>query len=190
MDEFRQRLGEQVNVFTTQASQVELWDRQIIEQRDMALRLHETTTNLKQGAASLNAELELVLQRQDEMHEALAELERKVMQEAGAVSALERPSERQQAYMLAESLDKELGEMRETLTDAVETLNARRAADAAEPASLELAQMVRVLDVHLNAFKWLDSQAEGLDDALRRVDILMADPGAIARLAAIGSTPS
>eukprot|EP00967_Tisochrysis_lutea_P140745 scaffold257648_cov27-Tisochrysis_lutea.AAC.2 len=106
-----------------------------------------------QGAASLNAELELVLQRQDEMHEALAELERKVraqarlrvlpgaktatllrrrrclpsshsclrgwadhlvishtplqvMQEAGAVSALERPSERQQAYMLAESLDK------------------------------------------------------------------------------------
>jgi hypothetical protein len=33
--------------------------------------------------------------------------------------------------------------MRETLTDAVETLNARRAAEAAEPASLELAQMVR-----------------------------------------------
>ena len=42
-------------------------------------------------------------------------------------------------------LSQELGEMRETLTDAVETLNARRAADAAEPASLELAQMVRTL---------------------------------------------
>jgi hypothetical protein len=68
----------QVNTFTNQASKVEAWDRQLIAQRDETLRLHEATTNLKQGAASLNAELELVLQRQDEMHEALVELERKV----------------------------------------------------------------------------------------------------------------
>jgi len=51
------------------------------------------------------------------------------------------------------------GEMRETLTDAVEALNGARAAEAAEPPDAELARTVRVLDVHLSAFKWLDEQA-------------------------------
>jgi len=65
--------------------------------------------------------------------------------------------------------------MRETLTDAVEALNGARAAEAAEPPDAELARTVRVLDVHLSAFKWLDEQAGGLDEDLRRVDALMAD---------------
>ena len=51
--------------------------------------------------------------------------------------------------------------MRETLTDAVEALNGARAAEAAEPPDAELARTVRVLDVHLSAFKWLDEQARG-----------------------------
>jgi len=41
-------LHSQVNAFTAQATRVERWDRQIIEQRDRALQLHETTTRLKQ----------------------------------------------------------------------------------------------------------------------------------------------
>jgi len=45
---------------------------------------------------------------------------------------------------------------------------------------------VRVLDVHLNAFKWLDAQAGSLDESLRNVDALMADQGALARLASMG----
>mmetsp|Transcript_4706 Transcript_4706/g.15213 ORF Transcript_4706/g.15213 Transcript_4706/m.15213 type:complete len:190 (+) Transcript_4706:383-952(+) len=185
MDEFRTRLGEQVNLFSAQAAQVEAWDRKLIEQRDRALTLHESTARLKRGAASLNAELELVLQRQDELHAALTELERRVASEV-RVAGSGAPSERQAAYELAEEVDKELGEMRETLTDAVEALNGARAAEAAEPPDAELARTVRVLDVHLSAFKWLDEQAGGLDEDLRRVDALMADEAALSRLAAAG----
>ena len=95
-----------------------------IEQRDRALQLHYASSRLKQGAAAINAELESILQRQEEMHTALAELERKVEAETGQFADV--PTERQQAYDLAESLDKELGEMRGTLEATVERVNERR----------------------------------------------------------------
>jgi len=171
MDDFTKKLGEQVNTFTKQAVKVDQWDRQTIEQRDRALQLHQASTSLKQGAAAINAELEGILQRQEEMHNALSELEKKVEAETHHLS--ERPSERQQAYDLAESLDKEIGEMRETLEATVEKVNDRRQADAQGQTEKQLEQMVRVLDVHLNAFKWLETQSGALDENLRMVDSIL-----------------
>ena len=63
MDDFRIKLAEQVNKFTTQALEVDERDRQLIQQRDRALKLNETTLRLKQNATALNAELELILCR-------------------------------------------------------------------------------------------------------------------------------
>ena len=50
MDDFRIKLAEQVNKFTTQALEVDERDRQLIQQRDRALKLDETTRRLKQNA--------------------------------------------------------------------------------------------------------------------------------------------
>jgi len=115
MDEFRTRLGEQVNLFSAQAAQVEAWDRKLIEQRDRALTLHESTARLKRGAASLNAELELVLQRQDELHAALTELERRVASEvrvAGSGAPSERQAASEPAVPYPHSLESSVGSVR------------------------------------------------------------------------------
>jgi len=115
-----------------------------------------------------------VLQRQDAMHAALSELEKEV--EAKAATLPERPSERQQAYELAEALDRETGEMRALVDATVQRLNTRRqAAEAPDHAAEHLSQMVHVLDVHLHAFQWLDSQADTLDLQLRQVNALVGD---------------
>ena len=65
-------------MFTEQATEIDEADREIVVVRDKTLALHECAGRLSAGSAALNAELELILQRQDEMHAALSELERKV----------------------------------------------------------------------------------------------------------------
>jgi len=98
---------------------------------------------------------------------------------AEAASLPERPSERQQAYELAESLDRETGALRQTLDAAVARVNDRRQAAATPDGAAEhLTQMVHVLDVHLQAFQWLEAQTERLAGTLRHVDALVGDVGA------------
>jgi len=182
MDKFRAQLGAQVNAFTAQAVKVDEWDRSLIKQRDRALQLHESTLRLKQDADAVNAELEIILQHQDEMHNALAELEKKV--EAEARNTAERPSERQQAYALVESLDKELSETKDMLTATVERLSSQRRAESAEKGSAHtaLSKIMHVLDVHLNAFQWLEAQSDSLEDCLRRADMISTDQLSLQRM--------
>ena len=181
MDDFRLRLGDQVNTFTQQALEVDERDRQLIQERDRVLQLTDTTQRLKQNAAALNAELELILQRQDEMHAALAALEKKVEDEAAHFRQLERPSERQRAYQLAEHLDTELGQTREELAECVEQLNHQRQAEAGADDAHKLAQLVEVMDVHLNALNYLESQSNKLDATLQQADAMLGGQSAMQR---------
>lgn len=178
----------------------------------------------------MNAELEIILQHQDEMHNALAELEKKV--EAEARNTAERPSERQQAalspphclcpsvvretsmtsgwqaYALVDPLDKELSETKDMLTATVERLSSQRRAESAEKGSAHtvrlvlvrtfcvclvvvasppfpmqaLSKIMHVLDVHLNAFQWLEAQSDSLEDCLRRADMISTDQLSLQRM--------
>ena len=42
--------------------------------------------------------------------------------------------------------------------------------------------MVHVLDVHLNAFQWLETQSDQLDECLRQADAIATDQLALQRL--------
>ena len=187
MDEFRLRLGGQVNKFVEQAQSVDKLDRELVVERDRALRLQLASRRLRKGTDDLASELELILRHQDEMHLALSELERRVEEEGKAFP--DRPSERQQAYLLVEDLDKKLGDTRALLGDSIARLNSSRGGDegggdgmggggvgggiggggGGDPA----ARVVRVLDVHLNAFQYLESHASRLDAALSQADALL-----------------
>ena len=103
---------------------------------------------------------------------ALRELELKVEEEANHFRHLERPSERQQAYQLAEHLDAELGQTREELAECVEQLNAQRQAEAGGQEAHRLAQLVEVMDVHVNALHYLEGQSDKLDATLQQVSLL------------------
>ena len=70
MNDFRMQLSGQVTKFVKQARAVDQMDRELIVQRDRALRLAVSTKRLKQGAEALSTELELILHHQDEMNDA------------------------------------------------------------------------------------------------------------------------
>ena len=141
---------------------------------------------------ALNSEIELILHHQDEMHAALSELERKVEAEGRAFP--DRPGERQQAYALAEELDKQIADTRALLTNSISKLNERNgtangAVDGVPPPSAasngggdsQLNRIVHVLDVHLNAFQYLETNATKLDSALAQADKLLVQPQQRAR---------
>ena len=81
MEGFRKTLGEQVNRFTAQAVELDRRDRELVAARDRALRLQLTASKLEQGTEALTAEIELILQHQDQLHSALSTLERRVEEE-------------------------------------------------------------------------------------------------------------
>jgi len=162
-----------VNEFVAQAKQVDQWDRELIVQRDRALRLQQQTSMLSQGADAISSELELILHHQDEMHAALSELERKVEEEGRSFH--DRPGERQQAYALVESLDRELADTRSLLTDTIKQVNASSPAeDASGGSGTQLSQLVQVLDSHLSAFQWLDANSNQLEQQLSRADTMLS----------------
>ena len=187
MDEFRLRLGSQVNVFVDQAQRVDQLDRELVVERDRALRLQLTAQRLRKGTDDLTSELELILRQQDEMHAALSALERRVEDEGRSFP--DRPSERQQAYALVEALDKKLGDTRSLLSESISRLNSSRGGvdvlgitgsgdshAAGGVGSDPLSRVVQVLDVHLNAFQFLESNAVKLDQALSQADTMLAAP--------------
>ena len=77
-----------------------------------------------------------------------------------------RPGERQQAYALVESLDRDLADTRALLGETSAALNAAPPAAPAGSAEATMASMVTVLDTHLNAFQWLGAQGGKLESAL------------------------
>ena len=131
------------------------------------------------------------------MHAALSALERKVEEEGRAFP--DRPGERQQAYALVESLDSQLAETRALLAETLGgggplggggLLGAGSlgggggGALAAHAGSGPLQGLVHVLDVHLNAFEYLERSSKKLDMQLAEADRLLAQP-----FSALGSMP-
>ena len=179
MVHLRQQLADQVNTFVGQARAVDAMDRELLEARDRALRLHHTTKKLKDGAEKLSSELELILHHQDAMHEALSALERQVEEDGSAFP--DHPSERLQAYALFEQLDRELNDTRLLLDDTIERVNSR-ANRAPHPGlgapTPSLNQLVNILDVHLSAFQYLEQNGKKVEDALQEADRLLGQPRA------------
>ena len=65
-----------------------------------------------------------------------------------------------------------LGQTREELAECVEQLNAQRQAEAGGQEATRLAQLVEVMDVHVNALHYLESQSDKLDATLQQVALL------------------
>ena len=65
-----------------------------------------------------------------------------------------------------------LGQTREELAECVEQLNAQRQAEAGGQEAHRLAQLVEVMDVHVNALHYLDGQSDKLDATLQQVALL------------------
>lgn len=115
-------------MFTNQATQVNAWDRVLIENGDKIANLNDAVEKVKAEQTALEQELEFINAQHQELEDCIAPLQK----ELNKIPQVD--VERAQTYLLAESLDTQLKTISEDLKEVIDHLNeANKAQDSNDP---------------------------------------------------------
>ncbi|NWQ87469.1 NUP62 protein, partial [Burhinus bistriatus] len=127
-------LEDQEKHFLHQATQVNAWDRMLIENGEKITSLHREVEKVKLDQKRLDQELDFILSQQKELEDLLTPLEESVKEQSGTIYMQHADEERERTYKLAENIDAQLKRMAQDLKDITEHLNTSRGpADTSDP---------------------------------------------------------
>jgi nuclear pore complex protein Nup62 len=157
-------LEEQETIFLQQATQVNAWDRLLIENGEKITQLHGDVERVKIDQDRLDQELDFILAQQRELEDMLTPLEQAMDQLPPMTYQQHADIEREHTYKLAENIDAQLKRMASDLKEIVEHLNASSGSqDSSDP----LVQIGKILNAHVDSLQWIDHNTGVLQ---RRVD--------------------
>ncbi|XP_049756277.1 nuclear pore glycoprotein p62 [Elephas maximus indicus] len=157
-------LEDQERHFLQQATQVNAWDRTLIENGEKITSLHREVEKVKLDQKRLDQELDFILSQQKELEDLLSPLEEAAKEQSGTIYLQHADEEREKTYKLAENIDAQLKRMAQDLKDIIEHLNAAGGpADSSDP----LQQICRILNAHVDSLQWVDQNSALLQ---RRVE--------------------
>ncbi|KAF6288711.1 nucleoporin 62 [Rhinolophus ferrumequinum] len=164
-------LEDQERHFLQQATQVNAWDRTLIENGEKITSLHREVEKVKLDQKRLDQELDFILSQQKELEDLLSPLEESVKEQSGTVYLQHADEEREKTYKLAENIDAQLKRMAQDLKDVIEHLNtAGGPADTSDP----LQQICKILNAHMDSLQWVDQNSALLqrkvEEASRRCE--------------------
>ncbi|XP_071982075.1 nuclear pore glycoprotein p62 isoform X2 [Engystomops pustulosus] len=129
-------LEDQEKHFLQQATQVNAWDRTLINNGERITALHREMEKVKLDQKRLDQELDFILSQQKELEDLLTPLEESVKEQSGTIYLQHADEEREKTYKLAENIDAQLKRMAQDLKDVIEHLNTTAGpADASNPVS-------------------------------------------------------
>ncbi|NXJ58739.1 NUP62 protein, partial [Spizaetus tyrannus] len=127
-------LEDQEKHFLHQATQVNAWDRMLIENGEKITSLHREVEKVKLDQKRLDQELDFILSQQKELEDLLTPLEESVKEQSGTIYLQHADEERERTYKLAENIDAQLKRMAQDLKDIIEHLNTSGGpADTSDP---------------------------------------------------------
>ncbi|XP_005001812.2 nuclear pore glycoprotein p62 [Cavia porcellus] len=157
-------LEDQERHFLQQATQVNAWDRTLIENGEKITSLHREVEKVKLDQKRLDQELDFILSQQKELEDLLSPLEESVKEQSGTIYLQHADEEREKTYKLAENIDAQLKRMAQDLKDIIEHLNTSGGpADTSDP----LQQICKILNAHMDSLQWVDQNSALLQ---RRVE--------------------
>ncbi|XP_006868284.1 PREDICTED: nuclear pore glycoprotein p62 [Chrysochloris asiatica] len=157
-------LEDQERHFLQQATQVNAWDRTLIENGEKITSLHREVEKVKLDQKRLDQELDFILSQQKELEDLLSPLEEAAKEQSGTIYLQHADEEREKTYKLAENIDAQLKRMAQDLKDIIEHLNtAGGPADTSDP----LQQICKILNAHMDSLQWVDQNSALLQ---RRVE--------------------
>ncbi|XP_006898707.1 PREDICTED: nuclear pore glycoprotein p62 [Elephantulus edwardii] len=157
-------LEDQERHFLQQATQVNAWDRTLIENGEKITALHREVEKVKLDQKRLDQELDFILSQQKELEDLLSPLEEAAKEQSGTIYLQHADEEREKTYKLAENIDAQLKRMAQDLKDIIEHLNTAGApADSSDP----LQQICKILNAHMDSLQWVDQNSALLQ---RRVE--------------------
>ncbi|XP_034041837.1 nucleoporin 62 like isoform X2 [Thalassophryne amazonica] len=149
-------LEDQERHFLQQATQVNAWDRLLVENGDKITALHKEMEKVKLDQRRLNQELDFILSQQKELEDLLLPLEESVREQSGTVYMQNADEERERTYKLAENVDAQLKRMSQDLKEIIEHLNTSSGpADTSDP----LQQICKILNAHMDSLQWIDQNS-------------------------------
>lgn len=150
-------MEEQGKMFTNQATQVNAWDRLVINTSDKIIALDQAVEKIKQEQNSLEQELEFISTQHTELEEQIIPLHK----ELSKLPQVDQ--ERSQIYSIAENLDTQLKQMSEDLKEVIEHLNeANKAQDPNDP----IVQISRILNAHMDSLQWIETTTTSINTKL------------------------
>ncbi|XP_046401956.1 nuclear pore glycoprotein p62-like isoform X2 [Ischnura elegans] len=152
-------------IFLHQATEMNGWDRVIVENSDKLHMLNSKIEKVRKEQRHLDLELDYILSQQNELDHMLKGLEK----EWGSVPPSD--PERQHTYKIAESLDYKLKLMSEDLKEVVDHMNAMNYPpnDEFNP----VMQIVRILNAHMNVLLMVERKTNLAECKVKEVSKLL-----------------
>ncbi|KAM0929267.1 hypothetical protein ACQ4PT_001711 [Festuca glaucescens] len=160
--------------FRKHATAISEWDRRILQNRNVLIRLEADVAKVVETQTSLERQLELIETHQKEVDKALQsmeeEAERIFQDERVLLREDEAASARDTMYEQGEVVENELQHMTEQVKSIIQTMNATQggeleAADSMAPFDVA----VRILDNQLRSLMWIDEKANEFSNRIQRL---------------------
>ncbi|XP_078067326.1 nucleoporin 62 like [Mustelus asterias] len=149
-------LEDQEKQFLLQATQVNAWDRMLIENGEKITALHREAEKVKLDQKRLDQELDFILSQQKELEDLLAPLEQSVRDQHGTIYLQHADEEREHTYKLAENIDAQLKRMAQDLKEIIQHLNTT---SSSSEVSDPLQQICKILNAHMDSLQWIDQSS-------------------------------
>lgn len=172
--EWNSELQERTGKFRKQATAMAEWDKRILQNRDVLLRLEIEVAKVVETQSNLERQLELIETHQQEVDKALQsmeeEAERIYKDERGLLLDDEAASTRDAMYEQAEFVEREMEHMTEQIKSIIQTLNASQgggfdAFDGMTPLDV----VVQILNNQLSSLMWIDDKAEEFSSRIQKL---------------------
>nr|GMD67890.1 nuclear pore complex protein NUP62-like [Ipomoea batatas] len=170
--EWNAELQERTTNFRKQANAIAEWDRRILQNRDILLKLESEVAKVVETQASLERQLELIETHQDEVDKALQsmeeEAERIYKDEREMLLDDEAAYTRDAMYEQAEFVEREMEKMMEQIKLIINSLNANQGGELTDGVN-PLDVVVRILNNQLSSLVWIDEKAEDLSSRIQNL---------------------
>lgn len=173
--EWNAELQERTAKFRKQANAIAEWDKRILHNRDILLKLESEVAKVVETQCSLERQLELIETHQEEVDKALQsmeeEAERIYKDEKGVILDDEAAATRDAMYEQAEFVERELEKMTEQIKSIINTFNACQGGGELEATDgmAPLDVVVRILNNQLSSLMWIDEKAEEFASRIQKL---------------------
>ncbi|KAK7138430.1 hypothetical protein R3I94_013906 [Phoxinus phoxinus] len=156
INKWSSELEDQERHFLQQATQVNAWDRMLVENGEKITSLHKDMEKVKLDQRRLDQELDFILSQQKELEDLLSPLEESVKEQSGTIYMQNADEERERTYKLAENVDAQLKRMSQDLKEIIEHLNTSSGpGDTTDP----LQQICKILNAHMDSLQWVEQNS-------------------------------
>lgn len=172
--EWNSELQERTGKFRKHAAVVSEWDKRILHNRDILIRLEAEVAKVVETQASLVRQLELVETHQQEVDKALQSMEKEAevifKDEKCLLLEDDAASTRDTMFEKAEFIEREMERMTEQIKSIIQTFNSKQGggmdlSDSMTP----IDAAVRILNNQLSSLMWIDEKANEFSSRIQNL---------------------